>query len=151
MPQFTTRLVADNDYAAWKPLFYGYAEFYKVRMNDAIADAVWRWLRDDAHVLTGLLTRDNTGTAVGMAHIRACPRPLAGGDMGFLDDMFVVPEARGTGAAEAIFTALREHATDNGWPVIRWVTQHYNERGRGFYDKYTDGPSDFIMYHWPVA
>ena len=151
MMQFTTCAIAATDYADWKPLFYGYAEFYKTAMNDRIADTVWQWLCDDQHVLEGLLTRDDNGAAVAMAHIRACPRPLAGGEIGFLDDMFVAPEARGHGAADALFAALRERAIERGWPAIRWVTQHFNARGRGFYDKYTDGPSDFIMYHWAAA
>lgn len=150
MTPFTTRPVADSDYDAWKPLFYGYAEFYQTTINDTIADTVWQWLRDDNHVLNGLLTRDENGVAVGIAHVRASPRPLAGGEIGFLDDMFVVPEARGKGAADALFAALRERAAEKGWPAIRWATQHFNDRGRAFYDRNTNGPSDFSLYHWSV-
>lgn len=150
MTAFTTRPIEPTDYPDWKPLFYGYAEFYETAIDDTIADSVWQWLCDDENVLHGLLTRDANGTAVGIAHVRACPRPLAGGEIGFLDDLFVTPEARGTGAADALFAALRQRAVEKGWPAIRWVTQHFNDRGRAFYDRYTHGPSDFIMYHWSM-
>jgi hypothetical protein len=40
------------------------------------------------------------------------------------------------------------NADKSEWPTIRWITQHFNERGRAFYDRYTGGPSDFIMYQW---
>lgn len=148
MKTFQTMFVTKNDKAEWRPLFQGYADFYGVPMNDAIADEVWRWLLDPDHVLEGLITRDETGAAVGLAHVRACPRSLSGGEIGFLDDMYVCPEARGSGAADAIFDRLQSLANERGWPALRWITQHFNERGRGFYDRYTGGPSDFIMYQW---
>lgn len=57
-------------------------------MDDAIADRGWAWLIDPLHVLEGLLTRDSNGLAVGIAHVRACPRSLGGYEIGFLDDIF---------------------------------------------------------------
>jgi GNAT superfamily N-acetyltransferase len=148
MKDFRTDFVAGTDKAEWRVLFNGYADFYSVSMNDEIADSVWEWLLNPTHPLEGLLTRDSTGLAVGIAHVRACPRPLGGCDIGFLDDMFVLPAARGGGAADALFSALRDLAASRNWPTIRWITQGFNERGRAFYDRYTNGPSDFIMYQW---
>lgn len=148
MSAFATRLVSPEDRAQWRRLFDGYAGFYGMTMDDVTAERVWHWLLDPGHVLEGLLALDASGRAVGLAHVRACPRPLGGCDIGFLDDMFVLPEARGSGAADALFEALRELAGERGWPAIRWVTQHFNERGRAFYDRYTHGPSDFILYQW---
>jgi GNAT superfamily N-acetyltransferase len=148
MGEFRTGFVGKHDKPAWRALFGGYADFYGVALNDATADRVWDWLHDPQHVLEGLLVRDAAERVVGFAHVRACPRPLGGHDIGFLDDMFLAPEARGSGAADALFEALRTLAAERGWPTIRWITQHYNERGRAFYDKYTSGPSDFILYQW---
>lgn len=145
---FRTRFVRPADESAWRVLFNGYADFYGVTMNDAIAGRVWRWLNDPQHVLEGLVVEDGRRQLVGLAHVRNCPRPLGGNEIGFLDDMYVLPEARGTGAADALFEALRELARKRGWPMLRWATQHFNERGRGFYDRYTGGPSDFILYAW---
>ncbi len=150
MTDFQVRFLSAEDKAEWRPLFQGYAEFYKAPMNDAVADRVWAWLRDPGHVLEGLLVRDGNGDAVGIAHVRACPRSLSGEEIGFLDDMFVHPDARGSGAADALFAELQALAAQRGWKSIRWITQHFNERGRGFYDKYTDGPSDFIVYQLKV-
>jgi GNAT superfamily N-acetyltransferase len=148
MKNFRTDFVAKPDKKEWRVLFDGYANFYGVAMDDEIAERVWRWLLDPTHVLEGLITRESTGLVVGIAHVRACPRPLGGCDVGFLDDMFVLPEARGGGAAGALFAALKDLTVTRGWPTIRWITQHFNERGRAFYDRYTGGPSDFIMYQW---
>lgn len=145
---FTVTPLTPACQSEWRPLFDGYGEFYKTPVREEVAATVWSWLMDPGHVMEGLIARDSDGRAVGMAHIRACPRSLAGGYVGFLDDMFVTPEARGSGAAAAIFSALEQMAADRQWGAIRWITQHFNERGRGFYDKYTGGPSDFLMYQW---
>ncbi len=148
MANFRISFVTENDKAQWRVLFNGYADFYSVPMDDATAERVWAWLLDPGHVLEGLVARDEGGAIVGLAHVRACPRPLGGCDIGFLDDLYVLPEARGSGAADALFEALRALAAERGWPALRWITQHFNERGRAFYDRYTSGPSDFIVYQW---
>lgn len=148
MSSFHAGFVTEGDKNEWRVLFDGYADFYRTSLSDAIADEVWRWLMDPVHVLEGLLARDDDGKAVGLAHVRACPRPLGGCDIGFLDDLYVLPEARGSGVADVLFAALRDLAAEREWPAIRWNTQHFNERGRAFYDRYTSGPSDFIVYEW---
>ncbi|GGY61031.1 GNAT family N-acetyltransferase [Marinobacter zhanjiangensis] len=146
MDEYRVNFLTADDKAEWQPLFEGYADFYKTPITDEIADRVWQWLLDPAHELEGLMVRDRHGKALGIVHVRACPRSLAGGYIGFVDDMFVAPEARGTGAADAVVTHLKELAEQRGWSALRWITQHFNERGRGFYDRHTGGPSDFIVY-----
>lgn len=148
---FTTRWVTEADGPAWRRLFDDYARFYGVTLDDTVARRVWHWLCDPEHVLEGIVVEDAEGRLVGLAHVRACPRPLGGVEIGFLDDLFVEETARGSGAADALFAALRRLAGERGWPAIRWLTQHYNARGRAFYDRYTGGPSDFILYNWTTA
>ena len=150
MSEITVTDVSQDDFEAWRPLFAGDADFYGTVLTDAAADQVWSWLHDPGHLLEGLLARDAEGRAVGFAHVRACPRPLTGATMGFLDDLYVSPDARGSGAADALFDALAERANERGWPVIRWLTQEFNYRGRAFYDRYTGAKSDFIMYQWKM-
>ncbi|MEJ2760863.1 MAG: GNAT family N-acetyltransferase [Gammaproteobacteria bacterium] len=148
MTGFQIQPLVEKNKDEWRALFEGYAEFYKVPMDDTIADTVWGWLLDSDHVLEGYLARDAGGKAIGIVHIRACPDPLGGCEIGFLDDMYVVPEYRGSGVADDLFETLRKHAAVRGWPEIHWITQHFNKRARAFYDRYTSGPSEFILYSW---
>lgn len=150
MTGITVTDVEQGDFDAWRPLFEGYADFYGTLLTDAAANQVWSWLHDPNHLLEGLLARDADGRAVGLAHVRACPRPLTGATMGFLDDLYVAPDARGSGAADALFEALEQRARERGWPVIRLLTQEFNYRGRAFYDRYTGAKSDFVMYQWTL-
>jgi GNAT superfamily N-acetyltransferase len=123
-----------GDQAGWRRLYDGYAEFYRVPMTDEKAATVWSWLLDPNHAVKGFLAKIN-GNAVGLAHIREMPRPLHGKYGGFLDDLFVAPEARGSGAAHALFDAMKDLARERGWDSIRWITAENNYRARAVYDR----------------
>ncbi|UUX50398.1 GNAT family N-acetyltransferase [Nisaea acidiphila] len=137
--------VAERHKQDWRRLYDGYAAFYKVPMTDEIAGAVWGWLHDPAHVMNCLIAEDEDGKAIGLAHIRAMPRPLSGAECGFLDDLFVDPDARGKGVFEALFAAMDEMAQKNGWAMVRWLTQEFNYRGRSAYDRIAT-KTPFILY-----
>jgi len=132
----TIRPLTTQDRAGWEPLFKGYGEFYKRPVSPETADRVWSWLMDPAHVVEGLIVLDDHGKAVGMAHFRALPRPLAGQTAGFLDDLFVDPAARGARVAAAILDRLKEIGRERGWALFRWLTADDNFRARGVYDRH---------------
>ncbi|MGI9301985.1 MAG: GNAT family N-acetyltransferase [Gammaproteobacteria bacterium] len=118
----------------WRVLYDGYATFYKREMTDEIANTVWAWINSPDHELEGaiaLLERQ----PVGLAHYRRMPSPLRGADIGFLDDMFIAPDARGQGIAEALFAHLRTTAASRGWEIVRWITADDNYRARALYDR----------------
>lgn len=135
----TTAVTIDRpreaDYPEWRRLYQGYAEFYRVPMDDAIARRLWGWLHDPDHVMEAFVARDEGGRPIGLAHFRAMPRPLAAGYLGFLDDLFVAPAARGGEVGRALLEAVRAEARRRGWPRVRWITAETNYRARGLYDR----------------
>ena len=124
-----------RDEAAWRRLYYGYAAFYDTPMTDEIAATVWRWIHDPAHEVEGVIARRDGGEIVGLAHFRRMPSPLRGADIGFLDDLFVAPEARGGRIGEALIRHVCDIARDRGWSSLRWITQDGNYRARTLYDR----------------
>ena len=143
------RSLIEADRWSWQGLYAGYARFYNALLSDEIADRLWGWLLDSRHPLEGLLCLTGT-TTIGLLHLRACPHPLSAQDIGFVDDLYVDADHRGSGAADRLALAARDIAIARGWPRLRWVTQFYNTAGRRVYDRYTGGPSDFILYDWPT-
>ncbi|NVK35598.1 MAG: GNAT family N-acetyltransferase [Rhodobacteraceae bacterium] len=129
------RPVTPDDRAAWDRLYQGYARFYKVEQSDDMRDRVWTWLHDGAHETQGLVAEGAGGTLIGLTHFRPFARPLSASTGCFLDDLFVAPEARGSGAADALIDGVRKIALENGWSVVRWITAENNYRGRGLYDR----------------
>ncbi len=128
------RAVAEADRPGWEPLYAGYAAFYKVAQTPQMRAVVWQWLHDRSHGTEGLVA-ELDGDLIGLAHFRAFARPLSASTGGYLDDLFVDPEARGSGAAAALLAAVKTTGTTRGWSVIRWITADDNYRARGLYDR----------------
>jgi GNAT superfamily N-acetyltransferase len=112
------------------------AGFYRLTQTDEQAEHVWAWLMDPAHQLEGLVVHDADGHVVGLAHVRAFARPSTATVGGYLDDLYIDPAARGTGAADALLAALARLAGQRGWSVVRWITADDNYRGRSKYDQH---------------
>ena len=134
----TIRPVEQKDRAQWNALYQGYAEFYEVTQTDAMRDTVWSWLFDDVHETEGLVAVDHKGTLIGITHFRPFARPLSATTGGFLDDLFVTPASRGSGASRLLIEAVAQIGKQRGWSVIRWITAEDNYRARSLYDKVAD-------------
>jgi ribosomal protein S18 acetylase RimI-like enzyme len=135
MSEWVVDELQDEDFDRWRVLYQGYADFYRVPQPEENALRVWGWLRDPNHGCRGLVVRDGSGQAVGLAHYRAFARPLRASTGCFLDDLFVKPEFRGSGAVDALLDALRAVARDEGWDTVRWITADDNYRARAKYDR----------------
>jgi GNAT superfamily N-acetyltransferase len=131
----TIRPVEPKDRAAWDALYAGYAAFYKVTQTPEMRDTVWSWLHNPAHEANGFVAEAADGTLIGLTHYRPFARPLSASTGGFLDDLFVSPDARGSGAAKALIEAVASEGKKRGWTVIRWITAEDNYRARSLYDK----------------
>lgn len=126
---------APEDKDAWAALFQGYRRFYAMPDDPDVIERVWGWVNDPDHQTECLLARNSDGVPIGLAHFRNLARPLSGTEAGFLDDLFVCEEARGSGAADALVNAIAEIGRTRNWSWLRWFTAEDNYRGRGFYDR----------------
>ncbi len=132
------RPVMPTDRPAWEQLYKGYAAFYNVAQTQAMRDTVWTWLMDPQHETKALVAVGPHNKIIGLAHYRPFARPLSATRGGFLDDLFVDPEARGSGAADALLEGLAQLGRQHNWSVIRWITAEDNYRARAVYDRKAD-------------
>ena len=123
-----------GDRAAWDRLYAGYAAFYRKDQTAEMRDRVWGWIMDPGHEVCGLLA-EGEGGVVGLAHFRPFARPLDASVGGWLDDLFVAPEARGLGAAQAMIWGVADVGRAKGWSMLRWLTAGDNAAARGVYDR----------------
>ncbi len=134
-PLVTVRPIALEDYESWCLLYAAYAEFYAVRQTSAMRDQVWQWLQQSPPVIYALVAENVEGQVLGFLHYRVFVRPLAASLGAYVDDLFVVPEARGQGVAQQLIQAVAQIGRENKWSVIRWMTAENNLRARACYDK----------------
>ena len=138
------RPIKIEDKKDWEKLYKGYADFYKVEMNDEILTTVWKWLFDQNHEVSGLVYEENS-KVIALAHYRKMPSPLRGKYIGFLDDLFVDPEFRGQQIAQKLISHLKSLSKDNNWDGIRWITHSSNEIAKKLYDKIANN-TGFELY-----
>jgi GNAT superfamily N-acetyltransferase len=140
-----------DDREGWARLHRGYLDFYESTRPEEVSQVVWSWLQDRDHELEAVAVRPRPGAEpVGLAHFRPFPRPLHGTIACFLDDLFVAPEARGTGAVDALLAALRQRCRERGWTPLRWVTRASNARARSAYDRLAVR-TDLVTYDLDAA
>ena len=144
------RPIGPQDRDSWETLYRGYADFYKVETDVEKLDSLFNWLMDPTHVCEGVVALDPQARLIGLAHYRAMPSPLRGSEVGFLDDLFVDPSCRGSGAAEALLRHVDAIARTKGWPVVRWITRDNNYRARRLYDRLALR-SDWVTYEMTDA
>jgi GNAT superfamily N-acetyltransferase len=140
MTTWTVRHVRADEFEPWTRLFRGYADFYHWPTSDDHQRQIWGWIHEQHHVEALVAVEvdangDEVGEPRGLAHLRTWVRPLRGVVCGYLDDLFVDPAARGTGAVEALFAEMSRLGVERGWPVIRWTTADDNYRARAVYDR----------------
>ncbi|MCF2869814.1 GNAT family N-acetyltransferase [Octadecabacter sp. G9-8] len=138
------RAATDADRPEWDALYDAYAQFYEVPQTPEMRAKVWGWIADPANEVNAFVA-DADGVLVGIAHYRAFMRPLAAASGLFLDDLFVSPAARGSGAAAALIGAVKDAAKSQGHSVVRWITAADNARARGLYDKVAQA-GDWVTY-----
>ena len=98
-------------------------------------DQVWQWLHQSPPLISALVAVDVENNLLGFLHYRAFVRPLAATMGGYVDDVFVVPEARGQGTARQLINAIVAIGQANQWSVVRWMTAEDNQRARACYDQ----------------
>jgi len=129
-------LATEADLPDLLPLMRGYCDFYEVAPGDDALLAMSRELIADP-VKEGLqlIARDQDGRAVGFATVFWTWSTLTADRLGVMNDLFVEPDARGTGVAEALIAACADRCRDRGVTELDWQTAADNHRAQGLYDR----------------
>ena len=138
-----------SDKDKWSELYYGYAGFYEMEMNQGILDTVWSWIHSSEVKFYSIGVKSSENELIGFMHYREMPSPLRGKLVGFLDDLFVQPDYRGTGAVQLLFGELKIQSKKNDWPYVRWITATDNSRARKVYNQISK-PIDFVTYQMQI-
>ena len=62
-----------------------------------------------------------------------------------MQDLYVDPDARGSGVGRALIETVYAAADANGTPSVYWLTQDFNEQARRLYDRVAS-VTPFIKY-----
>lgn len=142
MTTITPMTAADHD--EWVPLWRAYLVFYESELADAVTEDVFTRIVADRD-LHGAIARDGGGAAVGFVHWLLHPSTWTTTSYCYLEDLFVVPGARGGGTGRALIAHVREQAAAAGAEKVYWLTQRSNGTARALYDRVATS-TGFVHY-----
>jgi len=138
------RDVAADDEAAWRRLWAGYLDFYETRLPDAVTAHTWRRMIDPSQPLAGRIA-ERGGRVEGFTVTVIHEGTWTTAPVGYLEDLFVDPAARGHGIGRALIQDLVELGRARGWSRLYWHTRAGNAAARRLYDRFA-AADDFVRY-----
>jgi GNAT superfamily N-acetyltransferase len=139
--------VTEADLDELLPLVRAYCDFYEVvPSDDALLGLSRALIADPDRDGVQLIARDDTGKAVGFATIYWSWSTLSAGRIAVMNDLFVDPEARGGGWADALIGACGEVAHERGAAYLCWQTAKDNRRAQAVYERVGAERSEWLDY-----
>jgi GNAT superfamily N-acetyltransferase len=142
--------VCAEDLGELLPLLRSYCDFYEVTPSDEQLLALARALIADPERDGVQLLARNGEEAVGFATIYWSWATTIASRIGVMNDLFVMPAARGTGAAERLIDACLEECRRHGAAELTWQTAPDNERAQRVYDRVGAQRSQWVDYSLSV-
>ena len=130
------------DVPAVAKLIRGLAEYEKLAQACVLTEADLHKHLFGARKYAEVLLAEDAGAVVGFAlffHSYSTFRSAPGL---YLEDLFVVPEARGKGHGKALLVALAKLAVERGCARVEWSVLNWNEPSIEFYEALGAQPMD---------
>jgi GNAT superfamily N-acetyltransferase len=143
-PDLVIRPLDPGERAVWEPLWQDYLAFYESQVSPETTEILWQRLHDPDEPMF-VLGAYSGGRLIGIVQYlfhRSC---WTIGDYCYLQDLFVVPGARGLGAGRALIEAVEQAARAHGASRVHWLTKEDNHTARALYDRLAER-SGFIQY-----
>jgi GNAT superfamily N-acetyltransferase len=127
------------------PLMRAYCDFYESSPSDQGVIAMARTLISDPSQGAVFIARED-GRAIGFATLDWKWSMLKGARIGYLEDLFVDPAARGRGTADALIQVCADRCRELGMPAMEWLTAPDNRRAQKVYDRTGAAADTYLEY-----
>ena len=144
----SVRPLNSKDKSRWLELWYDYLTFYETSLSSEQTELTWKRLMDSNYGVFGLMA-EKDGAIVGITHFMYRPSTWAPKDYCYLEDLFVDPTVRGSGAGRALINRVIELAKEHGAGRVYWTTKENNAQARILYDSFIK-VSEFVQYRFPL-
>lgn len=139
------RAVTATDYQQWLSLWDGYQTFYKVNMDNVLAQHTFERLLDSHQAMYAWVVEDE-GKLIALVHFVFHLSTWSKGEYCYLQDLFVHPDYRSQGLARKLIEKVYAIATERDCSRVYWLTHKDNETARHLYDQVAQS-TGFIQYH----
>ena len=127
------------------PLIRAYCEFYETEPDDEGLRRMFETLIGEPSQGTVFIARAD-GRAVGFATLDWKWSSLKAARIGYLEDLFVDPDARGKGIADALIEICADRCRELGMPAMDWLTAQDNHRAQQVYNRTGAESGTYLEY-----
>lgn len=128
------RPVTAEDHAAWLPLWHAYLAFYKTELDQSVSQMTWQRMLDPNEPTHASLAWQD-GRAVGMVNFIYHRSNWSINNACYLQDLFVIPELRGTGLGRLLIEHVYASAKADGCDKVHWLTHETNATAIQLYER----------------
>lgn len=139
------RLARTDEIEEMLPLIRAYCQFYGTEPDDEGLRSMFETLISEPSQGAVFIARDG-GKAVGFATLDWKWSSLKAARIGYLEDLFVDPEARGRGIADALIEICSERCRELGMPAMEWLTAPDNRRAQKVYNRTGAASDTYVEY-----
>jgi GNAT superfamily N-acetyltransferase len=143
------RPLRPDDRTDWQRLWSDYLAFYNTAVPETVHASTFARLSGPDPQDFNALIATVEGRPVGIAHYLFHRHAWKIENVCYLQDLYVAPEARGTGLGRALIEAVYARADAAGAPAVYWLTQDFNHNARQLYDRVAR-VTPFIRYNRPL-
>lgn len=144
-PNLLVRELRETDKADWHALWTAYLEYYETTVNPEVYESTFARLLGDDPRDFDCLVAEQDGRLIGLTHYLFHRHAWKIEDTCYLQDLYAMPETRGTGVGRALIEAVYAAADAEKCPSVYWLTQDFNATARKLYDR-IGTLSPFIRY-----
>ncbi len=151
MAEIIVNALAPADRARWAELWRSYLDFYETKLPAEIYDHTWQRLIAAESPIRGLGARLDNPTAplAGIVHYLFHAHAWTSREVCYLQDLFVDPAIRRSGAGSRLIEAVAAIARDRRCLRLYWTTKEDNAVARSLYDRIARF-NGFIRYDYPL-
>ena len=131
------------------PLFAQYQEFYRVPADHVKNERFLRRLLGNPAIGAQFLAYDEN-EPIGFATLYYTEASLSASQVGTLNDLYVVPKARGKGVGRALMDHCIAHLHSKGLDKMLWLTHPDNRTAQHLYDSYPAIRDTWLEYTLPL-
>jgi GNAT superfamily N-acetyltransferase len=128
------------------PMLRAYCDFYEVDPRDDRLVALCRALIDDPTEGEQVIARSPDGEPLGFATVFWTWQTLDAARVGVLNDLYVVPDARGRGVGRRLIEHCRVLCRKHAAAKLVWETAPDNETAQRLYDGIGAERSTWLTY-----
>lgn len=143
--EITVQPARSEDRSKWRQLWHDYCAVFDAVVPDEVTEGVWQRILAPDGAIGCLLACRAGNDPIGFVNYVLHPHTWSLQSVCYLEDMFVLPEARGYGAGRVLIERLVALGKQQNWRRIYWHTHENNYRARALYDQLSRR-TDYVRY-----